>query len=106
MSAQEKPELRVWQFLDGLPGHEKQSDALVTALSSRAELDLLRINWPLEGSDFFKLNAKRKFTRSFDRRRTLDSRPFTASEMEIWRQGGIVDEADFANFSLRSCFGA
>ena len=53
MSAQEKPELRVWQFLDGLPGHEKQSDALVAALSSRADLDVLRISWPLEGSDFF-----------------------------------------------------
>ena len=53
MSAQEKPELRVWQFLDGLPGHEKQSDALVAALSCRADLDLLRISWPLEGSDSF-----------------------------------------------------
>ena len=59
MSAQEKPELRVWQFLDGLPGHEKQSDALVAALSSRADLDLLRISWSHEGSDFFSNSMQR-----------------------------------------------
>ncbi len=59
MSAQEKPELRVWQFLDGLPGHEKQSDALVAALSSRAHLDVLRIDWPLERSVFFSNSTLR-----------------------------------------------
>ena len=60
MSAQEKPELRVWQFLDGLPGHEKQSDALVAALSSRAHLDVLRIDWPLERSVFFSNSTLRR----------------------------------------------
>ncbi len=49
-----KHTLKVWRFLDGKPGHEKQTEGLLQGLAELVDCEVRRVHWPSDAKELRK----------------------------------------------------